>query len=317
MNSAKSAWADARVLAMKRGSTPNVELVENSLGRKAIDTKTDRTILASGPNDDKARKQVGSGEGTDDDRKAVAAAETAERKPAVEAPKETPIESKTVAAVEEKPIQEKRVTGGESQPIARQTKPVEEKAESKPVVKEKPAPVVEEKPVVAAKEKPAVKEKPIAKEEEEEEEAPKPVLAKRSAPRDQPSGEEAKSMRTLDTESKPPKRNGKKGAESINFGLASTRLSSNARTQLDRHVAFLRSHENATILIEGHTDDIGSEEINLVLAEERAERARKYLLRKGIAESRITTQAFGETNPPYSPSSNPKNRCAFFKIQGE
>jgi outer membrane protein OmpA-like peptidoglycan-associated protein len=243
---------------------------------------------------------VGSGEGTDDGREPVAQSDDGSSKAVAQAPVEEPVRE---TAVEEKPIVERSVAKSEPKPVA--------KSEPKPEPKPEP---VKEKPVVAKVEsKPAPKPQPIV---EEEDEAPAPVLA-RAEPVREARGMEAKSMRTLDTEEKPVKRNGRKGPDSVRFGLASTRLSESARNGLDKHVAYLRAHESATVLIEGHTDEIGSEEINLVLSEARAEAAKKYLLRKGIAQSRITTTAYGETNPPYPPGSNTKNRCAFFKIDGE
>ncbi len=52
------------------------------------------------------------------------------------------------------------------------------------------------------------------------------------------------------------------------------------------------------IEIEGHTDDIGTDESNLSLSQARAEAVKKYVVTKGkIAASRIVAKGYGETKP--------------------
>ncbi|MFZ4770628.1 MAG: OmpA family protein [Ferruginibacter sp.] len=49
--------------------------------------------------------------------------------------------------------------------------------------------------------------------------------------------------------------------------------------------------------IDGHTDEVGSNESNLKLSENRAGSVRTYLVGKGIAESRMKSTGFGEEKP--------------------
>ncbi len=49
--------------------------------------------------------------------------------------------------------------------------------------------------------------------------------------------------------------------------------------------------------LKGHTDAIGSEKYNQKLSEKRVKAAKEWLVKKGIAESRITTEAFGKMKP--------------------
>ena len=51
------------------------------------------------------------------------------------------------------------------------------------------------------------------------------------------------------------------------------------------------------IEIAGHTDNIGSDDANMKLSDERANTVRSYLIAKGISESRITAKGYGETKP--------------------
>ena len=53
----------------------------------------------------------------------------------------------------------------------------------------------------------------------------------------------------------------------------------------------------ALIEIQGHTDEQGNDAYNLDLSKRRAASVRKYLIDKGIAEARLTSQGYGETQP--------------------
>lgn len=68
-------------------------------------------------------------------------------------------------------------------------------------------------------------------------------------------------------------------------------------SELDILTDFLINKPKVSIIIEGHTDNIGSHELNDHLSLLRAESVRKYLIRKGIAESRITSKGYGERKP--------------------
>ncbi len=50
-------------------------------------------------------------------------------------------------------------------------------------------------------------------------------------------------------------------------------------------------------IIEGHTDNIGSEEYNLSLSNRRANSVGEYLRSKGIAEYRLSSYGYGMSKP--------------------
>lgn len=50
-------------------------------------------------------------------------------------------------------------------------------------------------------------------------------------------------------------------------------------------------------MIEGHTDNVGSEESNLDLSQRRADSVRSYLIRRGIGAARLSTSGLGEGSP--------------------
>ncbi len=56
----------------------------------------------------------------------------------------------------------------------------------------------------------------------------------------------------------------------------------------------------ASVTIEGHCDESGSDEYNLALGERRARAVRRYLLDLGVASGQITTVSYGEARPAVS-----------------
>ncbi|QGZ42024.1 OOP family OmpA-OmpF porin [Pseudoduganella flava] len=65
------------------------------------------------------------------------------------------------------------------------------------------------------------------------------------------------------------------------------------------------------ITITGHTDRLGSDKYNQKLSERRAAAAKDYLVSKGIAADRLTTQGKGESEPVVQ--CNEKKRAALIK----
>ncbi|MBI5591930.1 MAG: OmpA family protein [Deltaproteobacteria bacterium] len=66
---------------------------------------------------------------------------------------------------------------------------------------------------------------------------------------------------------------------------------------LDQHVAYLNEHPSSPVLVEGHTDYMGSDAYNQKLSERRANAVRDYLIQKGISSSRIQVMGYGEHRP--------------------
>jgi OOP family OmpA-OmpF porin len=61
---------------------------------------------------------------------------------------------------------------------------------------------------------------------------------------------------------------------------------------------FIKAHPGSRILVEGHTDSIGSVESNLALSKARAAEVRRTLVEKyNLDAGRIETEGFGEARP--------------------
>jgi peptidoglycan-associated lipoprotein len=85
--------------------------------------------------------------------------------------------------------------------------------------------------------------------------------------------------------------------ENIHFDFDKYVLTPQAMMILDDKAAYLREHPGVRVLVEGHCDDRGSNEYNLALGDRRANSAKDYLVKSGVAESRITTISYGEEQP--------------------
>jgi len=70
-----------------------------------------------------------------------------------------------------------------------------------------------------------------------------------------------------------------------------------ARDALGRTADFLKAHPEVKVNIEGHCDERGSTEYNLVLGDRRANATKQYLVSLGIPADRMTTTSFGKEKP--------------------
>jgi peptidoglycan-associated lipoprotein len=81
----------------------------------------------------------------------------------------------------------------------------------------------------------------------------------------------------------------------FDFDAASIRADASTVTQEDARM--LAQHPEANVLIEGHCDDRGSEEYNMVLGVNRANAVRQALIQQGIDASRIKVISLGKEKP--------------------
>jgi peptidoglycan-associated lipoprotein len=85
---------------------------------------------------------------------------------------------------------------------------------------------------------------------------------------------------------------------SIYFDYDSSAIRADARATLQANAGAIQNRsEWRQIIIEGHTDERGSEEYNLALGERRANATRQYLEDLGVPSSRLRVVSFGESAP--------------------
>lgn len=81
------------------------------------------------------------------------------------------------------------------------------------------------------------------------------------------------------------------------FDTGKSNLKGNATTHLAKLSAFLNQYQDRTVIIEGHTDSVGSEDSNAALSQRRADAVKSYLLGQGVAAARVNTYGKGEGSP--------------------
>jgi len=84
------------------------------------------------------------------------------------------------------------------------------------------------------------------------------------------------------------------------FAFGKSNLSPEAYRNVDKLADFLKNYQNRNVLIEGHTDSVGSDEYNLDLSQKRADSVKEKLVEDGIDPHRITTVGYGEKYPAVS-----------------
>ena len=68
-------------------------------------------------------------------------------------------------------------------------------------------------------------------------------------------------------------------------------------TEIEKMATVLNKYPDTNVLVEGHTDNTGSDAINLPLSERRAQAVADYTRAKGVDASRITTKGYGSSQP--------------------
>ncbi len=86
-------------------------------------------------------------------------------------------------------------------------------------------------------------------------------------------------------------------AKNIYFITGSYKLSTKSNAALNEVVKVLNDNPELMVDIDGHTDNVGKDEMNQTLSDNRAASVKEYFVKKGIAEARLTSKGYGETKP--------------------
>lgn len=85
--------------------------------------------------------------------------------------------------------------------------------------------------------------------------------------------------------------------KNIFFDYNMSDLKPESTSELDRLITFIAKHPDKKIHIDGHTDNIGSEQFNLALSQRRTEAVKEYLIAHGQPPNKIITSGFGSKYP--------------------
>lgn len=87
--------------------------------------------------------------------------------------------------------------------------------------------------------------------------------------------------------------------QDFQFAFNAADLNDDAKVYLDDLIILLKDNESLKIEVIGHTDNVGTLEANMLISEKRATNVKKYLVEKGIEESRIMIVAKANQEPKY------------------
>lgn len=110
--------------------------------------------------------------------------------------------------------------------------------------------------------------------------------------------------------------------QNIYYDLSKFDIRPDAALELDKLVQLLKDNPNIKIELSSHTDARAEDAFNLDLSEKRAQSAVRYLILKGISQSRLVAKGYGETrlingctnDVECSEEEHQKNRRTEFKV---
>lgn len=87
------------------------------------------------------------------------------------------------------------------------------------------------------------------------------------------------------------------GLQDVFFGYDQWVLSDSGMDALNLDAQWLKDHPGAVMKVEGHCDERGTADYNMVLGEKRAKTARGYLIESGVAPKQVAIVSYGKARP--------------------
>ena len=88
------------------------------------------------------------------------------------------------------------------------------------------------------------------------------------------------------------------GLQDVFFAYDQWTISDAGMNALNRNAEWLKAHPGAVMKVEGHCDERGTGEYNLVLGEKRAKAARGYLVDMGVSSKQLAIVSYGHLRTP-------------------
>jgi peptidoglycan-associated lipoprotein len=85
--------------------------------------------------------------------------------------------------------------------------------------------------------------------------------------------------------------------KTIYFAFDSSEISEEDIEVIKHHGKYLALHPDVSMRLEGHTDERGTREYNVALADRRSQAVKKLLLYQGAGDSQVTIISYGEEKP--------------------
>ncbi len=103
-------------------------------------------------------------------------------------------------------------------------------------------------------------------------------------------------------------------ASGLMFNINSATIQESYKDDLRAAASVFQKYDDTNILVEGHTDDTGSDALNMKLSRQRADNVAAFLAESGVDRTRLQTKAFGETQPKY-PNDSDENRSQNRRVE--
>ena len=87
------------------------------------------------------------------------------------------------------------------------------------------------------------------------------------------------------------------GLKDVFFGFDQWTLSDSGMEALNHNAKWLREHPGAVLKVEGHCDERGTSDYNIVLGDKRSKSARNYLTEMGLSSKQIGIVSYGKERP--------------------
>ena len=104
------------------------------------------------------------------------------------------------------------------------------------------------------------------------------------------------------------------------FDFGKYDLKPDAKIKLAKLAGIIQAHPGLNLAIEGHTDNIGSDEANMKLSQQRGDTVRDFLVEQGLGADTVTAVGLGKAEPVADNSTNEgrqKNRRVEIIVSGE
>jgi peptidoglycan-associated lipoprotein len=87
------------------------------------------------------------------------------------------------------------------------------------------------------------------------------------------------------------------GLQDVFFGYDQWMVSHAGMESLNRDAMYLKEHPAAVLKVEGHCDERGTSDYNMVLGDKRAKAAQRYLIESGVSAKQVVIVSFGKERP--------------------
>lgn len=108
--------------------------------------------------------------------------------------------------------------------------------------------------------------------------------------------------------------NAKLTLRDINFESNSVKLSDISFIELNRVIQLMNENPTLKVEVDAHTDDVGSDQYNLLLSQQRAKSVVDFLLEKKVNPDRFSAKGFGESQSKV-PNDNDENRAVNRRVE--